>query len=168
MILTHEYSNFTSDRYCRKNNKEQWNFVEAKALICSEIKLLLARGWDDSESSRKEGHGLLVGPTAEVFKGACQELKTGGAVGLGQADSPPHNSCTRVPDDKFVPSPLTAVSCVFASLRAGFTKLRVGSFVKMKEMQHPRYLNRAAAVGFRDVSWESEAWLLVSALWQDF
>lgn len=44
MILTHEYSNFTSDRYCRKNNKEQRNFVEAKALICSEIKLLLARG----------------------------------------------------------------------------------------------------------------------------
>lgn len=88
---------------------------------------------------------------------ACQELKTGGAVGLGQADSPPHNSCTRVPDDKFVPSPLTAVSCVFVSLRAGFTKLWVGSFVKMKEMQRPRYLNRAATVGFSDVSWESEA-----------
>lgn len=78
MIPTHEYSNGTSVRDCRKNNKEQWNCGGAKALIY-EMKVSLAQGWDDSQNLLKEWHSLLVCPNAKTFK----DLRTGGGSSVG-------------------------------------------------------------------------------------
>lgn len=172
MIPPHEYSKCPSDRYCRKNNKEQRNFDGTKAWRWSEIKVLLAQGWDDSENLLQEWQDLLVHPIARTPKSL-----TGPQRGHWDVGSPTvgplvlilllwgfsvstmgvevaggcrgHGAEFKAERLELIPS-LGTISCVFASPKAGLTKVvkhcQVGHqlllffnffFVKMKKAQLP-------------------------------